>query len=850
MQEPNPSAKTPSGWRRSKLVAGTLALTLAALGTGLATTAAPAFANIPSTNDYTIGTPSGAVTGVTATPATVVAGTAGQGFQVKFTATTALASTNTITIGDSDSNAVVGDTTLTTVEVLNDTLTGDCIQPGGGAISGGELVVTLGASCSIPAGDVGEVDFQSLVPAVNFTFNVSAPSGATPATSNTITVNTVPPTWSAAVTTNNTNTTYAITGVGQETGIHSWSALTAAATTLTLTAADGGVLADEVDWYSGTAGYTVTYTPSGGVATADTINSTSPGATANIVGLNLATGIPANATTTIEATGLTPTTAGSSDTLTIEPATAAVPYAGSTETASNAVVFGGSVSDVTVAASPSLASASSTYTVTFKTATAITANTGTITVSEPNTTLTGVTSVLVKDTTDGAYCVVTPTHPFTYSLTATLATASGCANVGSTGGDVITLQFTGATNPATVGTYSDFTVVTSNDTVPVDAAAYSIGLSSATGVGVSVSPATPGALATYVITNVIATTAITAGTELTITAAGPAAGTVFPAAASDISVKDNTTASGSGTVSDVIAGGGATLSFEFPEAIVAGDNLTLTILDVANPTTASSIDTLSLTGAVNAPAVAAPAFPDAITSYPSGGIVDFAGTYYVFAGGHAFGFPTVPTLQAVQLIDDAEVQTAATGAVVPTTAPIEGTTIIVYNNPTIYVVAANGQLNGFATEAQFLGDGYDPADVITVPNFGGLTVGSTAGSVGAPDNALALAGNGAIVDSSGTFYVAAGGHGFGIPTPAVLAAVQAGDSATPLVGTVPAAWSTAPILNGTIVTLSGTVFVAYGGSLFGIKSEAQLAADGFGGTPSIVIPNAGGLALVDVYTGA
>src|SRR5580658_6962081 len=106
MQESNPSAKTPSGWRRSKLVAGTLALTLCALGTGLAASVVPASANVPASNDYTIGTPSSAVTGVTATPATVTSGTTLQDFQVKFTATTALVSTDTITIGDSDAEGV------------------------------------------------------------------------------------------------------------------------------------------------------------------------------------------------------------------------------------------------------------------------------------------------------------------------------------------------------------------------------------------------------------------------------------------------------------------------------------------------------------------------------------------------------------------------------------------------------------------------------------------------------------------------------------------------------------------------------------------------------------------------
>jgi len=845
MQESNPSAKTPSGWRRSKLVAGTLALTLCALGTGLAASALPASASSATSNDYTIGTPSGAVTGVTATPATLTNGTAGQNFQVKFTATTALTDASTITITDNDTNAVTG--IASAVEVLNDTITSDCIQPGGGVATpgaAGGLVVTLGASCTIPAGDVGEVDFTSNVPAAplsSIDFNVSAPGGATAGTSNTITINAVPPTFTPAVTTTDTNTTYTLSQLGAETGASNWSHLAATVSTLTITAV--ATAGTAIAWYNGAAGYSVTFTPSGGVATADTVSSAV--ATGAQVVLTLGTNIPVSATATVTLTGLTPV-GPSTDDLTIAPGPG---EAGALTETSSAATFGGSVTDATVSANPALASASSTYTVTFKTATAIPVA-GTITVAEPNTTFSGVSSVLIKDTTSGAYCVV-PVAPPAHSLTATLIGADGC--VATTGGDVLSLEFTGVTNPSTTGTVADFTVVTSADTVPVNAAPYAIGLSSTTGIAVTVSPATPGALATYVVTNVIANAAITASTaaaadELEIAAP---AGTVFPGTASDYEVKDNTTASGSGTVGTLVSAGGTnTITFEFPEAVVSGDNLTVTVLDVANPTTASSTDTLTLTGSVNAPAVVAPPFPDANTSYPSGGIVDFAGTYYVFAGGHPFGFPTVASLEAVQKIDDAVVQTAAATTTVPTTAPIVGTTLIVYNNPTIYVVAANGQLNGFSTEAQFLGDGYDSADVITVPNFGGLTVGSTVGSVGAADNALALAGNGAIVDSAGTFYVAAGGHGFGIPTPAVLAAVQAGDTATVLVGTVPAGWSTAPILNGTIVTLLGTVYVAYGDTLFGIKSEAQLAADGFGGTPSIVIPNAGGLALVDVYTGA
>ena len=86
-------------------------------------------------------------------------------------------------------------------------------------------------------------------------------------------------------------------------------------------------------------------------------------------------------------------------------------------------------------------------------------------------------------------------------------------------------------------------------------------------------------------------------------------------------------------------------------------------------------------------------------------------------------------------------------------------------NDTIYVVGTDGQLHGFATPKQFLGDGYDPALVTTVPNLGGLGVGSNAGTT---LTALATKADGAIVISSGTFYTFAGGKGFGIPTQAAL----------------------------------------------------------------------------------
>ena len=89
MREESPSALAPRrAWGRSKLVAATLALTMGALGAGLAATALPAYADVVSST-YTIGSPSPGVGGVTATPASVTAG-GSTNFQVMFTAASAI----------------------------------------------------------------------------------------------------------------------------------------------------------------------------------------------------------------------------------------------------------------------------------------------------------------------------------------------------------------------------------------------------------------------------------------------------------------------------------------------------------------------------------------------------------------------------------------------------------------------------------------------------------------------------------------------------------------------------------------------------------------------------------------
>ena len=174
------------------------------------------------------------------------------------------------------------------------------------------------------------------------------------------------------------------------------------------------------------------------------------------------------------------------------------------------------------------------------------------------------------------------------------------------------------------------------------------------------------------------------------------------------------------------------------------------------------------------------------------------------------------------------------------TRPVNG-------NATIYVVGTDGQLHPFATPAQFGGDGYNGALVITVPNLGGLSVGPNAANT---LTALATRADGAIVNSSGTFYTFAGGRAFGIPTPAALQQVRKTNPATELQGSVPPAATAAPIADGVVLSVAGPVYVSYHGELYPFKTKAQLAASGYGGTPAVPAPHTGGLTVVFPYSGS
>ena len=181
-------------------------------------------------------------------------------------------------------------------------------------------------------------------------------------------------------------------------------------------------------------------------------------------------------------------------------------------------------------------------------------------------------------------------------------------------GDSLTVTLTDVTNPGAIGTINDFAVSTSGDPVAASAPPYSIGANGSPGVLVTVNPNSLGASATYTLSNILAAADL-AGGSATIKLEAPA-GTVFPNSPSDYGITDGTTPSGSGTVTAALSGGGTNVvTFTVPNDIEQGDELTLNVFDVLNPTIPSSTDSITLAGAVtNLPPTAVSIMPT-IPSY-------------------------------------------------------------------------------------------------------------------------------------------------------------------------------------------------------------------------------------------
>ena len=816
--------------RRAKRPAGALALTSVTLGGLLMATALPAYGGV-STNTYTIGAPSGAVGAVAASPGSVGEG-ALTNFAVTFDLPAALSGPS------DDSVTVTPSTALASVPANIDIVGGSCIQAGTGGMGGAGRVSTtavtieLSSSCSLSAGQNVEVGFAADAPSTTGTmyFDVSTSKNATPASSNSVTIVVARPQLSAASAQLGANTTYSVTGVPV-------ASLSSGQTTLKLTV---GVTsgAEAITLYGGTAGYTVAYTPASGTATKDAVTSVALRSTNHAVTLTLATAVANGGVLNITAKGTNPAASGASqsDEMSVEPGN------GTSET-SNGITFGQSVTGVSVSPSSWVAGASSNYFVSFKASDAI-PDGGAIFLTElaGQTGFTTVTAIEVSDTTHAWHFVATdPTL------------ANGLAKIplshAVTSGDSLTVLVVGATNPP-AGTVNDFAVFSSFDTVPVDAPPYMIG--GGVGVNVSVSPSSAGSLATYVISDLYASAAMSAGSRA-ITLDAPA-GTTFPSSPAEYSVQDATTPSGSGTITSAVTGGGTNdVSFEVPGNISEGDRLTVTVIDVINPSTASSTYTIGLGGAVTGPSTAGAPFPHAPDTFPNGAIINFSGKDYVLGGGHAFEITSPKIMTALQKVDHATVVTAAAGAKPPSGAPRQGTLLFtrpVNGAATIFVVGSDGELHGFVSPKQFKDDGYDPALVVTVPSLSGLKMGRSAGAVGAAANAFGTSSDGAIIDSGGTYYVFGGGRAFLVPNSAELSGIRRADKAQTLSGHVTTAQEGAGIASGVELSAPGRVYVTYQGSLYPFKSISQLRADGYGGTAAMPVPGTAGLPVAASYSGS
>jgi hypothetical protein len=565
------------GLGRARWLGAGLAVTVVALGAGLAVTALPAYADVTS-SDYTIGTPTGAVTSIAATPVAATTGASTQ-FTVTFITPAALS-------GNSDSWVTVTPSeSLGSVPVNIALVGGSCIQSGttgsGGAgiDSAATVTIELNSTCAIAAGTSMEVIYTADAPTATSTFNFTiTTSGDTyPTTSNEISVSSSGSSLTASSLSFGANATYTINSV-------TVANLTSIGTTLTLIAnATAG--AETIAFYNGAAGYSVTYTPSGGSATADTV--TAAAAAGASVTLTLGTALANGDAVTITAEGTNPAynSATEADDITVQPGNG-------TPLTTTSVTFGNSVSSVSVVPSNPIAGASTNYTAGFRAADAVSAG-GDIYLSElaGPTNFSLVTGVDVSDQTLG----------WNFVATGSLLT-SGTAVIplqeAINAGDAVTVLLSGVINPP-AGTVSDFQVKTTGDPNYATAPSYTISTNASPGVVVAVSPSTTGSLATYTISNVEATAALAGGSS-SLELEAPS-GTTFSNVAGYFSIVDTTNSAGSGTVTALSGGSTNTVTLTVPHNISAGDVLTITAQDVINPSVASSTEVITIVGSVTGP---------------------------------------------------------------------------------------------------------------------------------------------------------------------------------------------------------------------------------------------------------
>jgi hypothetical protein len=816
--------------------AGALAAALAAFGPA---SVAHAFATLAS-SAYVVGTAT-APTDLRASTSSDVEGEPST-FSLTFVAqgsALGAGSSSYIQLGDSDGNAVVDSASSAVVADLaaGSTFASQSLAMAAGGIS------LAGAKGVIKAGDSVEISFRATNPsgAGPYLFYVATSGGIAAATSGPLTF--VPPPGPPGV-------SLSSRGFGSRDVLYMFAnvplqGLSGASTASLIVEASLSPSPAAIAWGPAVGDWSVTYSPSSGRS--QTLKVTAISVSPDRARLTLSGSVPEGEAVTISGRGTNPCSPaspcpGEQATFTVTPG-----LPGATPVTVGTVSYWSSVSAVTAAPSVAGTGVPATYTVGFVPATSMSQG-AEVTVTFPagasfndgastNAVISDATAGTVQDISSGSTGLVL--SPPAVELMTSEPIAAG---------DSVSVIVTNVANPEGAGIFS-LSLSTSTDPLAAQSAPYVItSPPEVSGLSVTVMPPAPGALATYTLSGIEASQGGLTGGSDVLTLQAP--GTAFPSNPGDYSLTDATDPSRSATASELSGGGtaGAPVTITVPDSVVAGDNLTLVVDDVVNPTGGSY--TVSLAGNISPSLSPSPLFPRANVTYPNGAIVSFGGTIYVFAGGHPFGIPSPAALAAVQATDKAAIVSAPPGAEVPTSVAADGTTISAYGHSTIYVVVG-GELYGFAGPAQFVADGYDPGQVITVPSLGGMAVSPTsAGANGSAATALATAANGAIVDSGGTYYVFAGGRAFGVPSAAALRSIEATDAARPLAGPVGPGLTGAPVADGTLLSVDGAVYVSYGGLLYPFKSVPQLEADGYGGTAPVAVPSTGGLSIQASYLGS
>ena len=584
------------------------------------------------------------------------------------------------------------------------------------------------------------------------------------------------------------------------------------------------------------ADYAVTYSTSGStVQTAASVTgATAPATvgTGSYVTLTLGTILAAGDTVNVTVTGTTNATSVTNPyygALTVgSTAPAAAPTSGPSFS------IGSSMGAVSLTVSPNVAGAANAiYALSFTVPSGVT----TTTTESLSATFTDNNGNPV--TANAGYAVFDSTNPaINYS------SATGGATVTLTGvasGDSVTVDYYGVTNSTATSVTGTVSLTTA--TVPVKTNTVTYGAASTTSSAVNVSVSNPivSGSATYTVSGLLAggtgvnnasSTIILDFSTGTVTSTAQT-GLVLPGTTVNYTLSDLTNSGSSGIASVSAGSGGVTITTKNP--ITAGDQLEITITGVQNPSVAATNYYVTADGTGTLPlttgAVVPTAAPNAATTGSNGALVNVAGTIYVYAGGVAFGIPTPAVFNSISA-ELGNPTVVAASSVTTSGTVSNGTLLQAVGSPEIGVVSG-GTYYGFMTASQFTSEGYSWGRVIQVPSLAGLTMGT-----GTPPNAAATASDGSLVNVSGTIYVYAGGVAVGIPTPAVFSMISA-ELGNPAVVTASSVTTTGNMATGTLVQVAGSPqinVVTTGGVQVGFSTASQFTSDGYSFARVIMIP--------------